>query len=109
MKKIVLVALFALCVASLANAQCETLTYQTESLPGFTVGTPAHFDIEAVGGTAPYTFEIIDGTLPDGLHMNSSGKIRGNPREVADTTIIVRLTDANGCVVNQAFAVRVDP
>jgi hypothetical protein len=82
------------------------LTFQTESLPDFFVGQPANFTIEGVSGTEPYTFTIVDGTLPAGLHMNKHGKITGVPTEVADVTIIVNLTDAAGCQINQAFAVR---
>lgn len=94
--------------AALGQSTC-TLTYITESLPGFTVGTPANFDLEACCGTEPYRFELIDGEWPDGLHMNQQGKIRGVPREVADVTVLILLSDDAGCTLGQAFAVRVDP
>jgi hypothetical protein len=103
-----LLLLLLLLAASAAFAQCETLTYQTEVLPQFTVGSPAHFDVEAVGGTPPYTFTVIDGAFPAGMRMNSKGKIRGVPTEVADVTVLILLTDANGCTLGQAFPVRVD-
>jgi hypothetical protein len=89
-------------------ADCSTLTFITESLPGFFVGQPANFQIEAVGGNPPYHFEITDGTLPAGLHLNANGRITGKPTEVADTTIFVLLTDSAGCHLTSAFAVRVD-
>lgn len=108
MKKVVLISLLVLSIASLANAQCETLTYWTESLRQFYVGEPSNFDLEAVGGTPPYTFEIVDGVLPAGMHMNANGKIRGVPREPAQTTILVKLTDANGCTLHQAFNLSVE-
>ena len=95
--------------APAAFAQCETLTYQTEAIAEFTLGQAAHFDLEAVGGTPPYTFTIIDGSLPAGLHMNNKGKIRGVPTEVADNTVFIQLSDANGCTLTQAFPVRVNP
>src|SRR5688572_30685548 len=106
-----LIALVVLFAAPAAMAQCSTntLTFLTESLQDFTLGEPAHFDIEGIGGTPPYTFTIHDGAFPAGLHMNSKGKIRGNPQEVADTTVFVRLTDSEGCTLVQAFAVRVNP
>ena len=110
MKKLVILSFLVLCFAPLAHAQdCSTLTFITESIAEFTVGQAAHFDIEAIGGTPPYHFEIISGALPAGLHMNSNGKIRGVPTEVADTTIFVTVTDANGCQLTSAFAVRVNP
>src|SRR5207237_3564330 len=110
MKKVFIVSILALCFAPLVHAQdCSTLTFITESLPQFTVGQPAHFDIEAVGGTPPYHFTVTGGTLPAGLHITGSGNIRGVPTEEADTTVFVELTDANGCHLTQAFAVRVSP
>jgi hypothetical protein len=89
------------------TADCSTLTFLTESLPDFHLGQPSNFQIEAIGGNPPYQFEITDGTLPAGLHLNSNGKITGKPTELADTTIFVKLTDSAGCHLTQAFAVRV--
>jgi len=105
-RKMFLFVVLALSIASLASADCSTLTFLTESLPDFAIGSPANFTIEAIGGTAPYTFQIVDGVMPAGLHMNSHGKISGVPREVADNTIFVLLTDANGCTLTQAFPIR---
>ena len=90
------------------TAQC-TMTFLTESLPGFPLGEPANFKIEACCGTPPYHFALVQGTLPEGLHLNQNGRITGKPTEEADTTIFVRLTDNGGCSLTQAFAVRVDP
>lgn len=109
MKKVFFLAALVLCVAPFAYGQCETLTFLTESLPTFGLNDPAHFDIEVVGGTGPYSFAVTDGAFPDNLHMNSQGKIRGKGTEVADTTVFITVTDANGCTLTQAFAVRVEP
>lgn len=108
MRKRVLIATLALALATTAFANCNLLTFITESLPGFFVNEPASFAIEVWGGTAPYTFTITSGALPSGLSMSSAGVISGTPTAVADTTIFVRVTDANGCQLTQAFAVRVD-
>lgn len=90
-------------------SNCGTLTFITESLPDFTVGVHANFDIEAVGGTPPYRFEITGGALPAGLKLKKNGTIKGTPTQVDDTVIFVRLTDSAGCSLTQAFAVRVNP
>jgi hypothetical protein len=108
MKRIALVLLLLVCCVPLASAQSTcTLTFQTETIPDFVLGQPVHFTIEGVSGTEPYTFTIVDGTLPAGLHMNSHGKITGKPTEIADVTVLINLTDAAGCMINQAFPVRV--
>jgi hypothetical protein len=112
MKRKLVVALVLLFVASFAHAQSGcTLEFDTESIPEFFLGQQAHFDLGAIGGTPPYTIEITeDGSaLPAGLHMNSQGKIRGKPTEVADVTVFFRVTDSGGCSLTQAYPVRVNP
>lgn len=86
----------------------STLTFITESLPDFHVGVPANFQIEASGGTPPYSFGITQGMLPTGLSLSKTGKISGLARRVADTTVFVKLTDKVRASVTQAFAVRVE-
>jgi hypothetical protein len=110
MKRLALVLLLLVCCVPLASAQSTcTLTFLTESLPDFPFGQPANFTIEGVSGTEPYTFTIVQGTLPAGLHLNKHGKITGVPTEGADTIVIVNLSDAAGCQINQAFPVRTGP
>ena len=91
-----------------AQSAC-TLTYVTESLPGFHVGTPANYQIDVCCGTPPYHFEVVGGAFPDGMHMNQNGKITGVPRAEADTVVYVQLSDAAGCTLTQAFSLYVFP
>ena len=71
---------------------------------------PASFAIEVWGGTAPYTFQITSGSLPPGLSMSSAGVISGTPTTAGyDWTIWVKVTDANGCHLTQAYMVGVEP
>src|SRR5688500_6920659 len=65
------VFLAATAICGVAEAQC-TLTNITESLPGFFVDTPANTEIEVCCGTAPYTFQIIDGALPERSEEHTS-------------------------------------
>ena len=103
------VLLAATAVCGVAEAQQCTLTNITESLPGFFVNTPANTEIEVCCGTAPYTFQIIDGALPEGLHMNAHGKITGKPRAEASTTVLVLISDAAGCSLGVTYHVSVFP
>ena len=105
----IVVLLAATAVCGVAEAQQCTLTNITESLPGFFVNTPANTEIEVCCGTAPYTFEIIDGALPEGLHMNSHGTITGKPRAEASTTVLVLISDAAGCSLGVTYPVSVFP
>src|SRR5215469_12660947 len=66
-------------------------------LPNGTVGEPYSGTISAGGGTSPYTFSLVDGTLPGGLTLNrTSGTITGNPTIAATKYFRVRVTDARG-------------
>ena len=81
----------------------STLTFVTGSLPAFTVGRPYDFDLDVSGGTLPYSFEVSEGTLPDGIRLSSTGKISGTPTQTGDSTAFVKLADAAGDHLTQAF------
>lgn len=49
------------------------------SLPGFSKNVPYSFQLTASGGTPPYSFALVSGFLPAGLHLSSSGLISGTP------------------------------
>ena len=46
----------------------HTLTVATTSLPNCDQGVPYAATLQASGGMSPYTWAIISGALPDGLH-----------------------------------------
>lgn len=84
----------------------SALTYMTESLPAFAVGVSVEFELEASGGSPPYRFEITEGKLPPELALSAAGRISGTvTKRVSDTTIFVRLSDAAGSSLTQAFDV----
>ena len=111
MKKILVIAVIALALTpSAASSKTDCLlTFFTEGIPEMTVNDPVNFELDVCCGTPPYRFEVVEGALPAGLHLNQNGKLTGKPTEVTDTTVFVRLTDAAGCSLTQAFAVRVNP
>ena len=86
----------------------STLTFLTESLPGFTVGHAKKTSIKAVGGTKPYSFGLSQGsTLPAGLSFNYRGTLWGTPQQSGDTTIFVKVIDFVGAHLTQAFDLQV--
>ena len=77
---------------ALADASC---TISPSSLPDGTVGTAYSVTLTASGGTEPYTWSVIGGTLPDGLTLNSStGVISGTPSVGQAYSFIVRADDS---------------
>ena len=71
------------------------LTITTTSLPAGTVGTPYSAALTALGGTPPYTWVILSGSLPDGLDLTPSpnnGVIAGTPTTGGTSNFTVQLT-----------------
>ncbi|VVC05617.1 Uncharacterised protein [uncultured archaeon] len=70
------------------------------------VGISYHETISVSGGTSPYTFSIIDGSLPIGLSLGSStGNITGTPSSVSTTNFTIQVEDTNSETGSQEFAI----
>lgn len=61
------------------------------------IGVPYDDFLILTGGTAPFTFAIIFGSLPPGLTLNTStGEISGTPTTAGIYSYVARVTDADG-------------
>lgn len=49
---------------------------------------------QASGGTAPYSWSVVSGTLPAGLSFSSSGELSGTPTATGSSTFTVQATDS---------------
>jgi hypothetical protein len=95
-------------IAKRLSTKRSTLTFLTESLPGFNVGRATKTTIQAAGGTPPYSFGLSQGSaLPAGLSFNYQGTLWGTPTQSGDTTIFVKVIDLIGGHVTQAFDLQV--
>ncbi|MCB1225566.1 MAG: putative Ig domain-containing protein, partial [Verrucomicrobiales bacterium] len=79
------------------SGPCPVLTLSPSSLPAGVVGAPYSQSLSASGGTAPYTWSVISGSLPSGLTLSSAGVISGTPTAVGSASFTVRAVDANVC------------
>jgi uncharacterized protein YhjY with autotransporter beta-barrel domain len=89
-----------------------SLTVNPATLPGMVVGHPYNQTVIGAGGTAPYTFSIIAGTLPPGLTLNpATGVISGTPTGPGAASFTVQATDVNGNIGSRVYALtsRLDP
>ncbi|MBV8818497.1 MAG: putative Ig domain-containing protein, partial [Acidobacteriaceae bacterium] len=69
------------------------LQITTMSLPGGIVGTAyASTTLTASGGTTPYSWSIMSGSLPPGLSLSSTGSITGTPTTAGTYTITFKVT-----------------
>jgi hypothetical protein len=88
----------------------QQITITTTTLPDATAGMPYSQSLTASGATAPYTWTLSSGTLPDGLSLNSSGIISGTPTAASITsTFTVKVSDSSTTpnTVTQALTIQV--
>src|SRR5207248_6274172 len=88
---------------------CPTITVSPSTLPNGTTGTAYNQTITASGGTAPYTFAVTTGTLPNGLTLASSGALTGTPTVANSFSFTITATDssAGACTGSQAYTLRI--
>ncbi|MGB7727213.1 MAG: beta-propeller fold lactonase family protein [Candidatus Acidiferrum sp.] len=88
----------------------DTLTITTSTLPLASVGTPYSFSLQAIDGTAPYTWSLISGSPPPGFSsLSSSGVITGVPTTVGTTTFSVQVNDSANHVQTRTLSLVVTP
>jgi hypothetical protein len=86
------------------NPVCPPIVASPSILPPAVNMVPYAQPITVTGGTPPYSFTIIGGSLPAGLTLTPaspstavSGMISGIPTVSADINVVIRITDAAGC------------
>ena len=92
--------------------QAPLLTVTTTSLPAGTVGATYTATVAASGGTTPYSWSIVNGSLPGGLTLNAtSGVISGTPTAAATFNFTVQVSDAGDPVqtASKALSITVVP
>lgn len=74
----------------------QALRITTSSLPAGVQGAPyAGAQLAAVGGIAPYTWSLANGSsLPANLSLSASGAITGTPQQAGTYTFTVQVTDS---------------
>ncbi|MFN7985947.1 MAG: Ig-like domain-containing protein [Thermoanaerobaculia bacterium] len=93
---------------SLSFFACGELTVAPASLPdGVAFAAYTAQQLSVPGATAPTTFAVTSGALPDGLTLSTSGELSGKPVETGVFTFTVTATDANGCTGTRGYTIRV--
>lgn len=100
---IIAAMLFAFLVATAAAA---APVVGTTSLPQGQVGVGYSQTLVASGGTAPYTWSVIAGTLPAGLALNGA-TIAGTPATAGTSMFTVRATDSASATGSQALSITI--
>lgn len=85
----------------------STLAISTSTLPGATKSTAYNAALSATGGTAPYTWNVSAGTLPDGLALSTAGAITGTPTSTGTSTFTVEVMDSKSAVSTKQLSIKV--
>ena len=91
------------------------LTISTNSpLPNAMQGQSYTTTLVATGGTTPYTWSVLTGSLPSGLTLNpNTGVISGTPTTTGVSTFTIEVQDSTAATVPQTaqktFQLTVDP
>lgn len=93
--RIGLAVLLILVFALTAPAAGQSLRMQVPPQQGAIVGEEYILPLQVLGGTAPYSWRVVDGHLPPGIRLHHSGKIAGVPTAVGDYHATVAVSDSS--------------
>jgi uncharacterized repeat protein (TIGR01451 family) len=88
------------------DINCPGLTVLPEQFLDAIVNLPYSQTNTASGGTPPYAFTVLSGTLPTGLTY-TNGVLAGTPTAVGPFNFTIRATDANSCTATRAYTLSV--
>ncbi len=77
-----------------AGAPTLSMTPAPGSLP-MNYGVATTINLASSGGTAPYSYALVSGSLPLGVSFSSSGVLSGTPTVPGNYNISVRTTDSS--------------
>ena len=85
----------------------QPLCVTSTSVPDGVVGTPYSAPVSAVGGTPPYSWSLVSGSLPPGLALSSTGTISGTPTVAGSFTFTLKVTDSMGASATQVLTITI--
>ena len=71
-------------------------------------GSSVSITLSASGGTAPYSWAVIGGTLPAGITLSSAGMLSGSSMQSGNHAITVQATDITGGTATQTYVLVIE-
>jgi hypothetical protein len=90
------VAMATLLNGAIKEALAPPPTIRATQLPVAYVGKQYSVRLAAAGGVAPYSWRVVSGPLPRGLHLLASGELIGRPLRPGQLTLTLRAADSHG-------------
>jgi hypothetical protein len=90
-------------IAFLYDKKAGPLSLRTEDLPDAMPDEPYDFALKALGGSSPYSWQLVAGALPPGIDLGADGHLRGRPETTAISEFTIRLTDSDGSSLQRSF------
>jgi hypothetical protein len=82
------------------------VSIETNSLADALIGAPYSQQLQAAGGTPPYSWTLSAGALPDGIKLDSSGgSLSGTPTVVGSFSFTVRAVDSVLAFADRQFQI----
>ncbi|MBI4750696.1 MAG: SBBP repeat-containing protein [Acidobacteria bacterium] len=86
---------------------CPTLDFQPSILPTGIIGLGYNQSLSVTGGQSPYTFTVLNGTLPAGLALSTIGVISGTPSAIGTSQFTVQVQEGNQCRGSQTYTLTI--
>ena len=106
MRRIIVAATLLPIASAIASGQVSIDANST--LDGASLTTPYSVNLSPAGGTAPYAFTLVSGTLP-GLALSPAGIISGTPTSAGAFNFTVMVQDSAGASAVKPFTLPVSP
>jgi len=84
-----------------------TITISPTSLSNGTAGISYSQTFTASGGTAPYTWSVVSGSLPAGLALSSGGVLSGTPLSGTTANFVIQAMDSFGYTGTQSLSLTI--
>jgi hypothetical protein len=85
------------------------LSVTPATLPDASVGVPFSQAFAADGGSAPYSFVVQSGALPEGLSLDATGTLSGTPADAGLSSFEVMAIDSSGATGSLSTSLDVAP
>ena len=83
------------------------LAIASRALPAGHPGRRYNVLLKATGGTMPYRWTRVGGSLPPGLRLATTGRVTGVPARKGTFTVRARVADRSGTARTRAFSLRI--